>query len=384
MEQQSGRSHLCTHSGRCIHKANSALNLLLFALLYSQTFCAAQGQGHLPPGEMPSGLAPAMLEKLRPLKLLSGKLFKIDKNVAYLSTDDGKTWNPGGKINPYSGPASPLDDTVSIQIQKGPHQGRIVIPHYLEMDAEHPDYSREQQGGYAIWKGKWLELETHTYVPELGGSYMCYSDDEGKTWKASKGFLMGYFGDGHQGLWSCEEPTVAELKDGRLLCFMRSTTGLVLKSYSNDGGKYWNKVQATDIANSNSPAVLKRIPSTGDLVLVWNQMSADEIRRGYRRGRLSVAISKDDGETWINYKTLELSAGVLPVDRVTPEPLQAMVRGPQNKGVIPDGYTFYSYPQVFFDEGSIYIYYIISFPENPPGPTPTKLRKFPITWLYQE
>ena len=338
----------------------------------------AVAQDQLPAGEIPEA---TIRNKPRYLKLLSGKLLRIDRkeNLSFTSADGGKTWDSGGRINPYNIGQTTTD--VHIQIQKGQHRGRLVIPYYLEMDGDHPDYSRKQRGGYAIWKGKHIPLETHTYVPEMAGTFVCYSDDEGKTWQASKGFLMGYFDDGRLGHWSCEEPTVAELKDGRLLCFMRSTTGRILKSYSADGGEYWSKVEATDIAMSNSPAVLRRIPTTEDLVLVWNQMSADEIRRGYRRGRLSLAISEDDGSTWSHFKILELSPGVAPLARIQPEPLQPMVRGPQQKGVIPDDFTHYHYPQVYLDNERIHIYYKVSLPGEA---LPSKWRVFSLSWLYED
>ena len=339
----------------------------------------SQAQAQLPPGELPASAAE---QAPRSMKLISGKLFRIErrkKNVSYTSEDGGKTWDQGGRINPYNIGQATAD--VHIQIQKGKYRGRIVAPYYLVMDGQHPDYTRKQRGGYGIWKGEHVPLETHTYVPEMAGTFMCYSDDDGTTWQASKGFVMGYFQDGHLGHWSCEEPTVAELKDGRLLCFMRSTTGRILKSYTKDGGEYWSKVEATDIAMSNSPGVLKRIPTTGDLALVWNQMSAGEIRRGYRRGRLSIAISKDDGDTWTNFKILELSPGVAPLSRVEPEPLQAMVRGPQQKGVIPDGFKHFHYPQVYVDREKIYIFYRVS---TPGGALPSKWRVFPISWLYED
>ena len=87
------------------------------------------------------------------------------------------------------------------------------------------------------------------------------SSDEGQTWKSCiedgwHGFMVGYLNDGHMGHLTCEEPVIAELKDGRILCFMRSTCGRILKSYSEDGGEHWMKVQATDIAMSNSPCAL--------------------------------------------------------------------------------------------------------------------------------
>ena len=54
-----------------------------------------------------------------------------------------------------------------------------------------------------------------------------------------------------------------------------------------------------------SPAAIERIPSTGDLLLAWNDHS--EITpdlRGYRTP-FTVAISCDDGKTWSAAKTLQ-------------------------------------------------------------------------------
>ena len=47
-----------------------------------------------------------------------------------------------------------------------------------------------------------------------------------------------------------------------------------------------------------SPQSIKRIPTTGDLLLIWNN-SPD------KRFPLTAAISKDDGVTWENIRNLD-------------------------------------------------------------------------------
>ena len=47
----------------------------------------------------------------------------------------------------------------------------------------------------------------------------------------------------------------------------------------------WSLPQPTELASSYSPCRLRTIPTAGDLLCVWNQVSGDEIRRGLRRSR---------------------------------------------------------------------------------------------------
>ncbi len=73
----------------------------------------------------------------------------------------------------------------------------------------------------------------------------------------------------------------------------------------NDGGETWSTAQQTDILSPVSPASIKRIPTTGDLVLVWNNhRGVDASHRG-KRTPFTIAISRDEGHTWANAKTLE-------------------------------------------------------------------------------
>ena len=52
-------------------------------------------------------------------------------------------------------------------------------------------------------------------------------------------------------------------------------------------------------------SLIKRLPSTGDLLLVWNDHAQIPANLRDRRVPLSTAISKDDGKTWQHVKALE-------------------------------------------------------------------------------
>jgi sialidase-1 len=102
-----------------------------------------------------------------------------------------------------------------------------------------------------------------------------------------------------------QEPGLIELKDGRLMMFARTDLGCQYRSFSTDGGDTWSPAEASNIISPVSPASIVRIPSTGDLMLVWNDHDGvDEAHRG-KRTPYCVAVSKDEGNTWIKKKTLD-------------------------------------------------------------------------------
>jgi hypothetical protein len=59
------------------------------------------------------------------------------------------------------------------------------------------------------------------------------------------------------------------------------------------------------LASSYSPCRLGILPGTGDMVVIWNQVSREEIRKGLRRCRLSSAVSSDGGRTWAHFKNID-------------------------------------------------------------------------------
>jgi hypothetical protein len=130
------------------------------------------------------------------------------------------------------------------------------------------------------------------------------------------------------------------------------------------------------------------LPDTGDLLIVWNQNSREEIRRGFRRNRLSAAISKDGGHTWEHFKTLELSAGLDDVARVPPEYPVSPVRARRDVGHLPDDYIQFSYPNVDVVDDKVFIrYYRRWWVVNDKGqakmPKHPIMRIYPVEWFYE-
>jgi hypothetical protein len=269
------------------------------------------------------------------------------------------------------------------------------------MAGDHPELAYEAVTAHGSWKGHRYAVEGHGHLPEFFASGFSWSDDEGKTWSvgASKtdakmpNILMGWFDskgepNGKNGITSCGEASIVETKDGGVLYFGRSTVGRIVTSRSQDGGQRWSPLRPTALAASNSPPRLRRIPKTGDLLCVWNQVSEEEIRRGFRRGRLTAAISKDDGVTWENVKTIEVSDGLDNVARVKTEPEIKDVRARQDVGKLPDSYAYFHYANVNFAGGKVYLMYSHGGPQSGIAEQLLEqqqqvLRVYPLEWFYK-
>jgi predicted neuraminidase len=123
-----------------------------------------------------------------------------------------------------------------------------------------------------------LPLYSDTYSVSL----MAISDDEGKSWTASR--PLAGFGN--------IQPSVLRKKDGTLVSFMRENGPLhkIRIAESTDDGVTWGQVGVTDLPNPGSGLDGLALPS-GHWLLVYNDTA-----RG--RNSLAVSISEDEGRSW--------------------------------------------------------------------------------------
>ena len=215
--------------------------------------------------------------------------------ILYRTSDDGgRTWSAPVRVSVHHACCCTGHGIVL-------SGGRIVLPAFR--------WISPMPGNDAGWI-----LANDESSPTLSYSFAYVSDDEGRTWTMS---LSELFVSVNRAAWDLEEPTVVELEDGRLLMHLRSELGRMYRSYSADRGLSWTRPEAMQIAASYTPHMLRRIPATGNLLMVWNQGSRQEIATGLHRHRLSCAVSWDDGQTWENFKNLE---SLDDVTVVTPPP----------------------------------------------------------------
>jgi Neuraminidase (sialidase) len=219
------------------------------------------------------------------LRLQSGEiaLFYLRKNstddcrpVLRVSTNEAISWSAPVECLPGEKGYHVLNNSRVIQLASG----RLVMP-----------LARHVEAG-----GKW----------EPGKIICLLSDDQGKTWQRSSSVLDK---DANGTRVDLMEPGVVEIADGKLLMVIRTKLGRQFSSRSDNAGETWSAPVATDIFSPESPATVRRIPTTGDLLLIWNDHTGkpEEYRRSHPpiRTPLSAAISRDAGRTWQNRKIIE-------------------------------------------------------------------------------
>ncbi len=176
-------------------------------------------------------------------------------------------------------------------------------------------------------------------------SFCYWSDDEGRTWAAGKSRV-----DVPQR--GAMEPEVLELDDGRLLMILRTQLGEIYASHSTDRGESWSAAVPWGVKSPESPATLRRIPATGDLLLVWNPGFAAGTDHGGKRTPLVAAISTDEGRTWGPQRVLE-----------------------------DENNQSYAYTSLVFCEGKVLLSYYVG--ENVTGRISTRFRAVPVEWFYR-
>ena len=181
---------------------------------------------------------------------------------ARFSPDEGSSWGEEVQITKDSSRTYVMNDRT-----RRLSSGRIVIS-----VSKHPDELAGRKG------------ETVGWVSAL------YSDDEGTTW--------------HEGDWlqtsvadQLCEPCVFEKSDGTLVMISRTGRGYLYRCDSKDGGSTWGTERPTSIRSAVAPFCVKKDPFTGWVFVAWDNSFPAPVHQ-YPRSPLSLAVSRDEGDTW--------------------------------------------------------------------------------------
>lgn len=178
------------------------------------------------------------------------------------------------------------------------------------------------------------------------GTLRCYySDDNGKTWQSGKAVPA-------PDSVITQEPGVVELADGSVMMIIRASGGRQYQSFSNDKGITWTEAVPSGLRSPISPASVKRVPGSSDLVAVTNNNG--ESGPGYHKSKrtpLTLFISRNSGLSWQAVTDIE--------------------NNPEET---------YAYTAIHFQGGYVLFAYYVK-PDNDPGFS-VRIKRFSLKELY--
>ena len=265
------------------------------------------------------------------------------------SSDEGRTWSDAVRIT-LDGLTQGLAGTM-IALRDGKRMMVVVYSQFLGSRFDKRGASSGTLGGVRFE----TETEGHFPLAEVCRAY--YSDDNGRSWQPSDGWIMGWR-DKEKITDAFTEGDAVELADGRIMMIGRTLTGRLYEAFSDDRGhSWWPGARPMELMAPYSPGRICRLPKTGDLMVLWNQHSRAEIRKGFRRSRLSTAISRDEGKTWEHFKNLECIESLADVTRVPVDPDLRNVVGDDEVGELPSDYANFHYPAIAVVGNEVFVYY---------------------------
>lgn len=277
------------------------------------------------------------------VRLGDNRVFTVGPSAGQFSNDEGATWQE----NSYAS-GSETDKEVKVSQERAivrTAKGSLItsfmnlnekvwgwkdelkdtlpgtrLPHYVmrsEDDGEtwdapiklHDDWTGDVRDMIVTKSGRVVVTSMRLLHNPGRHSVLTYtSDDEGKSWTASN---VIDFGDcGHHG--GATESTVIELKDGRLMLYIRTNLMQFWKAISEDQGSSWRILNPSGVPASSAPGLLTRLQS-GRIMLAWNRpypegetsypmRGGDGLWSAYpvsnHRGEMSLAFSDDECESW--------------------------------------------------------------------------------------
>lgn len=191
---------------------------------------------------------------------------------------------------------------------------------------------------------------------------VAWSDDHGRTWQLGEAIRLPRVAD--SGESGCIEPDVAQRADGSLLLVIRTAMGTIFRAESHDEGETWTGLRSMEVVAPVAPSLLRRLPGSDDLLLIWNWHYDWREPLAGRRRPLACAISADGGASW-------------------PTARRKVLEGKAD--------TFCSYPSCVFlgDEAFVTYRYtkarsgVEYAPDDPRGWTHLKAARLPLSWFYE-
>lgn len=183
------------------------------------------------------------------------------------SSDGGKTWSKPEKMGTDSKIGQLLGPVKNKPIQL--EDGTIISPSSTEIMLEDGDVD-------------WM---VHFEI----------SKDNGKTWE-----VVGPINDGNE--FDAIQPSILTYPNGKMQVLCRTRQNVISQSWSEDQGKTWSEMTATELPNPNSGTDAVTLKDKRQLLIYNHTTKEGEEPKG--RNMINLAIS-DDGINWKPVMTLE-------------------------------------------------------------------------------
>ena len=142
-----------------------------------------------------------------------------------------------------------------------------------------------------------MPLALHSNVDgkfQAAAAIFCYiSRDQGRTWQRQTQVP-------NPDNITLQEPGLVQLDAETILMYIRSNAGCQCYSFSKDNGATWSAVEKSPLVAPMSPAVIKKIPGSDELLVIWNHNTGN-------RNPINIAVLSPDAKTILVEKTLDFS-----------------------------------------------------------------------------
>ena len=287
--------------------------------------------------------------------------------VGRWSHDEGETWTEPVELQENIGRINCMTPSllrspsgrVLLEFMRKDAQPGLLHPMVKSSDDESQTWSEPKQ----ITQGDdyWCSCHDRLFRTSRGrillpmstgvGAFCWLSDDDGDTWRMGTGPIKA-----PEEIVGYAEPIIVETKDNKLKMWLRNKGTRFHVAISEDDGDSWRLHSDWGPNARNTPAMVRRIPDTGDLLIIWNN---NQIRTP-----LNCGISYDDGETWKHIRDLE-----------------PMTEWPKR--------CIHAYPSLAFLNGNAHITYFESKRHRDPADTThygsmlsLRYRRLPVGWFY--
>ena len=212
---------------------------------------------------------------------------------------DGRLWYIFSRSNPTTGAHG-----VYARVCDAPDETPPVFGTEFRVGYDVP-FSFRMNKVTVLSSGEWLMPVTHAKEPVHGWQTgrndkeqpalhgVGISTDKGKTWKLH--------GAVESAPWALEN-MITELKSGRLWMLIRTNSGVLWESFSEDKGRTWSEGTPSPIKSPGARFFIRRLAS-GKLLLVNHHHFTG-------RSHLTALLSGDEGKTWSDGLLLDERKGV--------------------------------------------------------------------------